>query len=185
LQEKSIQVKLMADIYARAQTTVIWLGEMDEASEDRKVLSEMIALFKANNTRTQVKDKFKDVKLLRPKLDLSDRNRMLQGRWSRRPLTRLLNRSWFNRAWVFQEAVKSEHVTVLCGSLELSVDILLRLAQATFAIEEENLGYAYSLTKSTTGFDMLDLIEYLRKEGCGHQDCERKQVTPSFLGLLM
>jgi hypothetical protein len=181
LEEKSTQVKLMADIYAMAQSTVIWLGEMGEADEDRAVLSEMIDLFKDHYPGAQVDD----IQLLRPKLDLSDHNEVPLGLWSRQPLTRLLNRSWFSRAWVFQEAVKSAYVTVLCGSLELSLDLLLRLTQATFAIEVEDKGYAYSLTKSTTGFDMLYLVEHSRPGGCGHQDCERKQVKPGFLGLLM
>lgn len=181
--EKSKQVMLMAEIYEKAEKTVVWLGEEDE---DNKVLSELVDLFESHPSRTR-KD---DIDLMKTKLDLLDTHpidldAVERGRWRHQALVRLLNRSWFSRAWIFQEAVKSSQVLLLCGSLTMLLETLLRLSHAVFEIEEESKGYAYSLTKSTTGFDTLYLIEHTRPGGCSDSECERRNLQPGFLGLLM
>lgn len=81
--------------------------------------------------------------------------------------------------------MKSSKVQVRCGSLSTPLEILIRLSQAVYALEEDKRGYAYSLTKSTTGCDTLYLIQHTRSGGCGDPDCNGTKLEPGFLGLLM
>ena len=176
--EKKKQVMLMAEIYGKAQRTIVWLGEEDK---DHNVLSEMVNLFASKPSSNQLND----LNIIRPLLDLRETSQITRGSWRRQALIRLLNRSWFSRAWVFQEAVKSPHVDILCGSLEMPLKVLMRLSQAAFHMEENEKGYAHSLTKSTTGFDMLYQIEHSRPNSCGQSGCERQEFKPGWLGLLL
>jgi hypothetical protein len=180
--EKGKQVVLMSEVYKNAQRTVVWLGEEDE---DKQVLSEMIDAF-ANRPS---KGERQDANLIKMMLELGytddNPNDLTRRQWRHRALVRFLNRSWFSRAWVFQEAVMSTQVLLMCGSLEMTLENLMRLSNAVFLVEEEEQGYAHSLTKSTSGFDTLYLIKHSKPGGCGDPRCERRNFKPGFLGLLM
>jgi Heterokaryon incompatibility protein (HET) len=180
--EKSKQVLLMADIFKDAQRTVVWLGEEDG---DNKVLSEMVGLFASRSSKSGTQD----ANFVRMMLDLGytedSPNDLTRRQWRHQALVRLLNRSWFSRAWIFQEVVMPTQVLLMCGALEMSLENLMRLSNAVFLVEEEEQGYAHSLTTSTTGFDTLYLIKHSRPGGCGDAECERRNFKPGFLGLLM
>jgi hypothetical protein len=180
--EKNKQVVLMAKIYKSAQQTVVWLGEEDG---DKKVLSEMVELFASRPLNTEEHD----ANLVKTMLDLgyteNTPNDITHRQWRHQALVRLLNRSWFSRAWVFQEVVMSTQVLLMCGALEMSLENLMHLSNAVFLVEEEEQGYAHSLTTSTTGFDTLYLIKHSKPEGCGDPQCERQNFKSGFLGLLM
>lgn len=175
--EQSQQVLLMGDIYGRAKQTVVWLGEEDK---DHEILQETAALFAAHIANTP----HQDIDLIKPRLDLQDRSNSRDS-WRRHAIVRLLNRPWFSRVWIFQEAVKSPTVTITCGSLEMSLEVLRRISQAVFEVEEAEKGYAQSLTKTTAGFDTLYLIQHTKPDGCGDPECEIGRHDIGFLGILM
>lgn len=175
--EQSQQVLLMGDIYSKAQQTIVWLGEEDS---DKEVLDETAALFAAYTSNTPDQD----VQLIKPELSLLERSGS-RGSRRRHALVRLLNRPWFSRVWIFQEAVMSSTVTIKCGSLQMPFEILRRISDAVFDIEEADQGYAQSLTKTTTGFDTLYLIQHTKPGSCGDPGCEMGHHDPGFLGLLM
>ncbi|KAI3573980.1 heterokaryon incompatibility protein-domain-containing protein [Fusarium oxysporum f. sp. albedinis] len=181
--EKSKQVRQMGDIYKKSKRTVIWLGEEDG---DKDVIADLFTSLK-NTPNNSVKD---DIKLFEGLLDLEESiytepNRMRHKQWRRQAVTRLLNRTWFSRVWVFQEAVVSPEVEVIYGSLELPLKELFRLTRSIFGVENAAGGYARSIAKRTVGFDTLYLVQHNRDRGCGDPHCPRNKVPRNFLGLVM
>jgi hypothetical protein len=180
--EKSKQVRQMGDIYTKSKRTVVWLGEEDS---DKDVIAEVFT-FLTNKPFTSVKD---DFKLFKGLLDLDESGYTAplvipRKQWLRQAVTRFLNRTWFSRVWVFQEAVVSPEVQVIYGSLTLPLKELFRLTRAIFEVENAAGGYARSIAKKTVGFDTLYLVQHSRG-GCGDRDCPRDKVAPSFFGLVM
>ncbi|RYO12110.1 hypothetical protein AA0111_g12645 [Alternaria arborescens] len=181
--EKSKQVRQMGDIYEKSKRTVVWLGEEDG---DRDVIAEFFTSLRGS-PKNSVKD---DITLFEGLLDLEESTytqpiRMRHKQWRRQAVTRLLNRTWFSRVWVFQEAVVSPEVKVVYGSLELPLKELLRLTRAVFEVENAAGGYARSISKRTVGFDTLYLVQHNRVGGCGDPNCPRNRVPRNFLGLVM
>ena len=169
--EKGQQVGLMADIYKKAYRTIVWLGEEDR---DRHAIEELATELK----ETSEVNVSNDIKLLEGLIDGKN------GRKYREAITRLLNRSWFSRSWIYQEAVVSSEVIVKCGGLELSLEKLIRLIGAICQEECDSGGYARSLVMKSIGFDTLFLITHGR--GCDKENCQRDALMKNdFLGLLM
>jgi hypothetical protein len=79
----------------------------------------------------------------------------------------------------------SSTITITCGSLWMPIEILRRISEAVFEIEDAHQGYAQSLTKTTTGFDTLYLIQRTKPRSCGDPRCEMGHHDPGFPGLLM
>jgi hypothetical protein len=180
--EKSKQVRQMGDIYRKSKRTVIWLGEEDM---DKDVIAEMFELL-ANTPYTSVMD---DFRLFKGLLDLEESvytvpHMMPRKQWRRQAVTRLLNRTWFSRVWIFQEAVVSPEVEVIYGSLKLPLQELFRLTRAVFEVENDTGGYARSISKRTAGFDTLYLIQHSRG-GCGDSGCPREKMPQNFFSIVM
>ncbi|PNP86585.1 hypothetical protein FNYG_00077 [Fusarium nygamai] len=180
--EKSKQVRQMGDIYKKSKSAVIWLGEEDG---DKSVIEEMFTSL-TNTTFTSVKD---DARMFADLLALEEStytapHLIPRKLWRRQAVARLLNRTWFSRVWVFQEAVVSPMVEVIYGSLKLPLKELFRLTRATFEVENAAGGYARSIAKRTVGFDTLYLIQHNRG-GCGDPGCPRDKVPQNFFGLVM
>ena len=169
--EKSKQVQQMSDIYKQSNPTVVWLGEEDK---DKDALTELFTLL-INSPFISVRD---DLRLLTGILSAENSRRQ-------QAVTRLLNRTWFSRVWVFQEAIVSREVEVMYGSLKFPLGDLFRLVRVVFAVENAAGGYASSIAKRTTGYDTLYLIQHNRREGCDDADCPRKKVPYNFLGIVM
>lgn len=90
--ERAIQVSLMGHIYSMAQHTIIYLGCLDADVET--VLRHL-----PSNTSGDVEN---TLGKLEP-TEIAERN--------------LLQRPWFNRAWVFQELVLSRDPWIQCGAI--------------------------------------------------------------------
>ncbi|KAK4078861.1 hypothetical protein Purlil1_11799 [Purpureocillium lilacinum] len=197
--EKSKQVRQMVDIYTKSKRTIIWLGEEDG---DKDVIAEMFRSL-ADSPFTSVMNDFRlfwelldlepttlatfagawDLSHLMDSVD-SAQPKISRKQWQRQAVTRLLNRTWFSRVWVFQEAVVSPDVEVIWGSLHLPLKELFRLSRAIFGLENAVGGYARSIAKWTIGFDTLFLVQHNRDD-CGDPNCPRKKVARNFLGLVM
>ncbi|KAH8892685.1 HET-domain-containing protein [Thozetella sp. PMI_491] len=178
--EKGLQVALMADIYRSSRRTVVWLGASD--SVDEALLRDLIAPLR-NRAFTTLND---DIGYLRGLLPVTSRGLppSLQAEQRRGAFTRMLNRTWFTRAWIFQEVVLSRDVDIRIGRLSIPLTTLIRLADAVCEEEVRAGGYAKSIIMSTVGFDALFLIKH--KRGCGDASCKRdSMLQDSFLALLM
>jgi len=120
-EEKTAQVPKMRNIYMKASVTVSWLGLGEEGIEAafkyasdldktyRRELAEQgqYVLSPAEETEEDVRVK---VKLSDPALET---------------LLRLLDRPYFERAWIIQEVVVSSQVVFMCGSAKILWQSLL------------------------------------------------------------
>lgn len=103
--DKGNQVKLMDLVYGRARNTVIWLGR--EAGREAFAALRKLAL---------------DTTGVRPELSAEEiaEYRNPSGMWAEyaqgtKDLRSLLNKPWFQRTWIIQEAVLSVNVHFMAG----------------------------------------------------------------------
>lgn len=93
--ERNSQVRQMADIYRSAAGVMVWLGETEFTSNLAMDLVE---------------------KIVQPKFSW-------KGLWWKDygfvALTQILERPWFRRRWVLQEAALSNNTTVYCGDRQI------------------------------------------------------------------
>jgi hypothetical protein len=170
--EKNQQVQLMVNIYERADQTVVWLGEEDE---DREVLEEMLEIFSRGLSVEEGR------LLLGQMVDVSEPRNPATIRGQRREaMIRLMNRSWFSRAWIFQECVVSSNVQIVLGSIQVPFDQFVSLPTGLQSLEHDAGGYKNSIIKTTTGYSALSFTAYQRKL---YQ--KREQRQGSFLGMLL
>ncbi|KAM0183793.1 hypothetical protein ACHAPF_000237 [Botrytis cinerea] len=91
LSERGHQVQLMAKIYSKASQVVVWLGEAADNSD--LALEEIVIA--ANQS------------------EISSR------KTTRKAIIALLQRPWFRRIWVLQEAAAARHILIMCGLVEI------------------------------------------------------------------
>ncbi|KAF2814216.1 HET-domain-containing protein [Mytilinidion resinicola] len=91
--EKEQQIQFMAKIYAQADRVVVWLGETADGSD--RALEEMRVAGGKKST-----DSFNSEAIPQA-------------------VVALLQRPWFQRIWVLQEAAAARHVLIMCGSAEI------------------------------------------------------------------
>ena len=105
LKEKSTQVSMMRDIYASAKCVLVWLGNGNLTQADELTLwSYLISPYNHNNTALDGIGGFGGV------------GDTLFGR--------VLQSSWFERAWVVQEVCFARKVFFLCGAVGMSLPFL-------------------------------------------------------------
>lgn len=117
-QEKGHQVKQMGDIYAGADEVLIWLGD---SNEDIAQLMLMINWVHESATKAQAMPGADDwLSLCRQFVyefwdepPISSRLRTFAQH--RRGFVELLQRPWFNRVWILQEAAKAKTAKIMCG----------------------------------------------------------------------
>jgi hypothetical protein len=121
-EEKSVQVRMMADIYRSATCVLIYLGEDNDGSG---VLGDFLPQFanaKAKILAAQAAEGNDS-----PYISLTaERQKQLglpfmtlRNQFYFMAIPTLLNRPWFERVWVIQELAFAKKATVLCGSWEL------------------------------------------------------------------
>lgn len=146
--ERELQVGIMRSIYAAARQTIVWLGKEDaNSTEVFKACNEMrktstpedvaIDFTKAWESRKDVKDGLGDMDLLRDRI-------FSKTYWTKQSvkgtkfedlqygiipaLVNMLERGWFSRLWVLQEAAVSKDVLVQCGKDEIPLSPLIYYA---------------------------------------------------------
>ncbi|KAL9106257.1 MAG: hypothetical protein Q9227_008725 [Pyrenula ochraceoflavens] len=134
-EERSQQVSLMAQIFARSEECVIWLGPEDKWTKD--------AFHLINILQKNLPDLVhKDAQHERTRLSLKFRQDLIRrfGEGTLQPnhpgweaMKHVLARSWFTRLWTFQESVISANLILRCGDL--------RTAWESFALTAMLLGY--------------------------------------------
>jgi hypothetical protein len=119
IEEKNCQVARMGQIFATATRVVVWLGEEDENTESAYKTIELWA--KAGSVLAR-QDQAKIRQALLPRTKQVCEVAGL-GRVSRneiQAMADLLQRAWFERAWVYQESVLARETLVNTGSLEIA-----------------------------------------------------------------
>ncbi|EXJ62883.1 hypothetical protein A1O7_03325 [Cladophialophora yegresii CBS 114405] len=104
--ERNHQVSFMGEIFKKADTVIIWLGEMDDDTR--------IAMLAVENVINQPQ-RFESSAELKLRLRALSTGITSAAEDPFRPISR---RSWFYRIWTIQEAVlgRSDRVIVGCGS---------------------------------------------------------------------
>lgn len=99
-EEKSLQIGLMGSIYSRSRSTIIWLGDEDEAAGSKAAMEHLIMLCNVVQHNEKI-----------PKT-LEDEN---ARDWV--ALQRLLYRSYWKRIWIVQEVLLPPKAVVYRGTL--------------------------------------------------------------------
>lgn len=130
-QEKSLQVRNMKQVYAKAEATYAWLGpsEYDDALPAirflQRIVSDFSLLEEISHSQTAARrESFEELSLL------SEHNADTCTRCgletSFRQLLDLYERPYWRRRWVIQEVTTSMTLLVLCGSERIDLDEMSR-----------------------------------------------------------
>ncbi|KAL8707022.1 MAG: hypothetical protein Q9225_007878, partial [Loekoesia sp. 1 TL-2023] len=143
-EEKSQQIALMGEIYARAHQVIAWIGEENPADSAAMEYGDPDPLPDHSSAVERV------VKLL-----------SLQGKLSGSLMcaTKLIQRPWFSRAWIIQEAALAARLQVQCGEKTIDWESLyanLRLMTQT------NDANGASTTFNNNFYRRLEFIESTR-----------------------
>ena len=160
--EKGEQVSLMKDIYAQAEKVVVWIGEDDS---DTPLLQAMCARLspKASQAGDISQMHLEDQLALKYMVNLTN-SEAGSAKQSRDAVIDCLNRAWFRRAWVYQEAIVAAEVEVYCGYFCVSFDILARLVLSVyFLMKIEKDGLWSRCMKKSKGFGPLRALWYDRE----------------------
>jgi Heterokaryon incompatibility protein (HET) len=117
-EEKSLQIGLMGSIYSRSRSTIIWLGDEDEAAGSKAAMEHLIMLCNV----VQYNEKI-------PKT-LEDEH--ARG-WV--ALQRLLYRSYWKRIWIVQEVLLSPKAVVYCGTLSTDWSLTAKAVLASQSLQ--------------------------------------------------
>ncbi|KAK2755429.1 het domain protein [Colletotrichum kahawae] len=110
LDEKGLQVQLMAEIFARASCVIVWL---EYVTGDHLIDSESEA---AGRQAIQVLE----AAATRPTEAPSDDEHDVYPEYEQRlAVKKLLERPWFRRIWVLQEVAAARHVLIMCKLAEI------------------------------------------------------------------
>jgi hypothetical protein len=114
--EKNIQVPMMQEIYTKTSKSIVWLGESDSnIDEAMRVIPTLIPIINASKNIQEA---------------LPNRTSTV---WT--GIHSLLTKSWFERVWIFQEAVLPDDVDCMCGQnilpLETMIGLVLALRKAS------------------------------------------------------
>jgi len=109
--EKNTQVPMMHEIYTKTSKTIVWLGESDSnIDEAMKIIPILIPIITVSKNNQEA---------------LPDRASPV---WT--GIHSLLSKSWFDRVWIFQEAVLPNNVEMMCGPNILPLDAMIKLILA-------------------------------------------------------
>ncbi|KAF4821648.1 Heterokaryon incompatibility protein 6, OR allele [Colletotrichum tropicale] len=141
-EEKSHQVALMGQIYARASRVLIHLADGDDghAGKAGSLIRERDAYVRQN---LGLLAGIRSIWYGFPQLSTEERRNIINDeRW--KSFNRLLSQPWFNRGWVVQEAALGQSTDILWGGETIAWDQLIRCAAwvafRCIEVEEEYMG---------------------------------------------
>jgi Heterokaryon incompatibility protein (HET) len=171
----------MKGIYQRSEGVIVWLGETDRST---KYVGELIDAVGSQPDGLHLCSATGDdekldalAKKIRPFIDLSN-NPLSSGALRRKAIMNLLNQSWFQRVWVFQEVVVPKTVKMLVGDVTIHFRDLDNVMHAVWAVEYEGRGYIDSIAKTTVGFGTFAKMIH------GRLDHASGEGSKDILGLL-
>jgi hypothetical protein len=162
-EERNIQVLLMKKIFESAQKTLIWLGEEDEDTPLAvECINKIPTLLRAPMESREIPEGA--VTIAKGMLAEGIREPQSPAYKQRVAIGRLLNRGWFNRAWVYQEAAVSSHLTVQVGGHNIDFVHFCVAVRAFCDVEREKWRvFGRSLPMATRGYNTLEVVEYGRR----------------------
>ncbi|KAF5497113.1 Heterokaryon incompatibility protein 6, OR allele [Colletotrichum siamense] len=160
-EEKSHQVALMSQIYARASRVLVHLagGDDGRASKAGSLIRERDAYVRQNlSLLAGIRSLWYDF----PQLSTEERDNITHDeRWE--SFNQMLSQPWFNRGWVVQEAALGQSTDVLWGGEIIAWDQLIRCAAwvcfRCIDVEEE-----YMRDRSSIHFHIKLHLERYAKE---------------------
>lgn len=186
LEEKSHQVSIMGEIYSQAKNVLIWLGEEDDDTE---------LAYKTINALVHQESQHQTV--------LPSISSMAPA--AIKALFRLLDRSWFHRAWIFQESVLAQNSEIITGSHRIPKDTLWLLSHKKISYPESGFhssnvsidSYLYeayiSLRRSRCLFQMdfklnpgttrMGILQVLLSQRRGANAYDPRDIIYSLLGV--
>ena len=195
--EKGPQIQLMGDIYRKAERVVIWLGEDRRYTVARPVFGEQIdsadllsdlwkkiskSLDQTSTVYLEMMESLVDIRPCCHKQSIEEIRNLA--------VYEILNRPWFRRAWVFQEASLARELLVQYGSWEVRFEDFKRMVDAV-----SHLGAASviakgpkrrRLAKDASGLEMVQLIQNARQRLFETEDAAlTKQDDNRFLSTLL
>ncbi|KAL8743657.1 MAG: hypothetical protein Q9190_004015 [Brigantiaea leucoxantha] len=127
LDERSAQVAMMGIIYRCASRVIVWLGDKDDTSDAAMTFAAALCCnLSLHNGRSR-----------KELLTFSDLGKPVEGTDFILPdeksglwvaLAKLLNREWFQRLWVVQEASLNPDTVVCCGASQIAWSVFTSLA---------------------------------------------------------
>ncbi|KAL8981105.1 MAG: hypothetical protein Q9177_005679 [Variospora cf. flavescens] len=164
LQERNEQVSIMADIYRRAERTVVWLGETMMLDDDRRAIANATERMNFRPIEREWSE-LRDQDIIKDLIGFKTEGESSElGQRRRQVLADALNRPWFTRAWVFQEVVVAKSGIVLYGSLEMDMDIFINLLDGVCDLDLKDVGAANSMMRSSKGYRPMFAIREARFE---------------------
>lgn len=157
LEERSQQVSLMGFIYSAAKRVVIWLGDTDNTSHQAMTFVPVFYHNLCLHFESQGIDFMKNVpygkrlegtEFIYPAIESS--------LWT--ALGHLLQREWFQRVWVAQEATANSETIVCCGKDQITWSTLTDLLHL---LDTQTLA-ARRLTRSGQASDSISFVRTLR-----------------------
>ncbi|KAM0174590.1 hypothetical protein ACHAPF_005957 [Botrytis cinerea] len=110
IEERNIQVGMMGEIYTKCSQVIIWLGVSDFHSPYAiEVINLLSKIPQENYTGLRITD-LEDWDIY-PKLGIEE-----VETWKWLEYAAFLQRTWFGRIWVVQEAFLPRNIVVVCGS---------------------------------------------------------------------
>jgi hypothetical protein len=149
--EKSLQIRLMRQIYQTAKTVVVWLGEAADNSDTALPLIHLINYAEDRDSALGIRSNL---------LDLDDDHwglpRTTDDLWL--DLFKVLKRPWFRRAWVVQEVAVARKAIMICGTFTADWTDFMRAFQYT--ITAGGLG----ATMGLADLNQVMLLEFTRRK---------------------
>ncbi|KAG5771608.1 hypothetical protein H9Q72_001914 [Fusarium xylarioides] len=145
--EKSKQIMLMHEIYSQAQEVLIYLGRSDPSVQGA---IESMRWLDWKFTRLYLKQFLLSSNVGMASFWVDSWTKMksiTQQDFNWDPIVNLLNRPWFQRTWVIQEAVIPKHAQVICGDQTISWVRFLRVVDA--------IEYYQSSVKTVPGYHTI------------------------------
>ncbi|KAL8714254.1 MAG: hypothetical protein Q9220_001983 [cf. Caloplaca sp. 1 TL-2023] len=179
--EKNAQVRLMAEIYQRAERTVVWLGQIDMKDDDRNAIIDAADRMTFRPVEREYSTP-NDQLILKDLIGFQAQGDSLKlGQRRRQVLAALLNQSWFTRAWVYQEVVVAKRGIVLCGDFEMDMDIFINLLDGVCELDMQEVGEAASIMHSSRGYKPMFAIREARFESRNGLSSDKKSKWLSTL----
>jgi hypothetical protein len=131
VQERTLQVALMGDIFASADSVCVWLGDSDaNVHQDCHVIQSISEQYRQAEA---VIGEEKHIEEPSHERELPDPHlthkviRVGPETWAyKRDNNRIIQRPWFQRVWVLQEVWNAASVRVFCGSDEVQWEAILQ-----------------------------------------------------------
>ncbi|CZR66661.1 related to heterokaryon incompatibility protein (het-6OR allele) [Phialocephala subalpina] len=148
--EKDVQIAMMDEVYTKARRVIAWLGRCDEHVHPALEIIKRIKSIPPEQRQVTITDfECPEYRSLFGNPPISSQQ------WN--DYAAFIQRAWFNRVWIIQEAFLANHIDVLCGPHVLSwkddlwdVAKFLRDSKLGTSLAVQVDGTAHPDRKSTT-----------------------------------